>query len=121
MRLPLGSVVNEEPSVNRIITTLARHPGMAVPEKLAEPSLSAGRNGPSNTGKQPSYIADHRQRSRFIDGGAAGAGYRCWSLSSSAPLAGTQPLARELLDRFGDFNCVITALAARLRDVKASR
>ena len=35
--------------------------------------LDEAHSPPSNTGKQPSYIADHRQRlrSRFIDGGAA--------------------------------------------------
>ena len=47
------------------------------PRTLADQPLpflmDEARKPPSNTGKQPSYIADHRQRlrSRFVHGGAA--------------------------------------------------
>ncbi|KZY52163.1 DNA repair protein RadC [Sulfitobacter sp. KE29] len=85
--------------------------------------LDEAQAPPSNTGKQPSYIADHRQRlrSRFIDGGAAAMpDYEMLELVlfRAIPRRDVKPLARELLDRFGDFNRVITAPAARLRDVK---
>ncbi|MDF3349837.1 DNA repair protein RadC [Sulfitobacter sp. KE34] len=85
--------------------------------------LDEAHSPPSNTGKQPSYIADHRQRlrSRFIDGGAAAMpDYEMLELVlfRAIPRRDVKPLARELLDRFGDFNRVITAPAARLRDVK---
>ncbi|EDQ06287.1 hypothetical protein DSM14862_00027 [Sulfitobacter indolifex] len=85
--------------------------------------MDEARKPPSNTGKQPSYIADHRQRlrSRFIDGGAAAMpDYEMLELVlfRAIPRRDVKPLARELLDRFGDFNRVITAPAARLRDVK---
>lgn len=78
---------------------------------------------PSNTGKQPSYIADHRQRlrCRFIEGGAAAMpDYEMLELVlfRAIPRRDVKPLARELLDHFGDFNRVITAPAARLRDIK---
>ncbi|WP_040700333.1 RadC family protein [Sulfitobacter indolifex] len=98
-----------------------------IPRTLADQPLpflmDEARKPPSNTGKQPSYIADHRQRlrSRFIDGGAAAMpDYEMLELVlfRAIPRRDVKPLARELLDRFGDFNRVITAPAARLRDVK---
>lgn len=97
------------------------------PRTLADQPLpflmDEARRPPSNTGKQPSYIADHRQRlrSRFIDGGAAAIpDYEMLELVlfRAIPRRDVKPLARELLDRFGDFNRVITAPAARLRDIK---
>jgi DNA repair protein RadC len=98
-----------------------------IPRTLADQPLpflmDEARKPPSNTGKQPSYIADHRQRlrSRFIDGGAAAMpDYEMLELVlfRAIPRRDVKPLARELLERFGDFNRVITAPAARLRDVK---
>ena len=98
-----------------------------IPRTLADQPLpflmDEARKPPSNTGKQPSYIADHRQRlrSRFIDGGAAAMpDYEMLELVlfRAIPRRDVKPLARELLNRFGDFNRVITAPAARLRDVK---
>lgn len=98
-----------------------------IPRTLADQPLpflmDEARKPPSNTGKQPSYIANHRQRlrSRFIDGGAAAMpDYEMLELVlfRAIPRRDVKPLARELLDRFGDFNRVITAPAARLRDVK---
>ena len=76
----------------------------------------------SAAGKQPSYIADHRQRlrARFIAGGAAAVpDYELLELVlfRAIPRRDVKPLARNLMDRFGDFNRVITAPEARLRDI----
>ncbi len=79
--------------------------GAAIPERL------------------PSYIADHRKRlrTRFMDGGAAAMpDYELLELVlfRAIPRQDVKPLARVLLDTFGDFNRVITAPAARLMAVK---
>ncbi len=69
--------------------------------------------------KLPSYIADHRKRlrSRFMDGGAtAMPDYELLELVlfRAIPRQDVKPLARLLLDTFGDFNRVISAVPARL-------
>ena len=74
------------------------------------------------TGKQPSYIKDHRQRlrARFMAGGAdAMPDYELLELVlfRAIPRRDVKPLARDLMDRFGDFNRVISAPEARLRDI----
>ena len=74
-------------------------------------------------GKVPSYIADHRKRlrARFMDGGAqAMPDYEMLELVlfRAIPRADVKPLARLLLDTFGDFNRVITASVPRLLMVK---
>ncbi len=74
------------------------------------------------SGKQPSYIADHRQRlrARFMQGGAqAVPDYELLELVlfRAIPRRDVKPLARTLMDKFGDFNRVITAPEARLLDV----
>lgn len=74
------------------------------------------------TGKQPSYIKDHRQRlrARFMAGGpAAVPDYELLELIlfRAIPRRDVKPLARALMDRFGDFNRVVSASEARLRDV----
>ncbi|MFK7764205.1 MAG: DNA repair protein RadC [Roseobacter sp.] len=74
------------------------------------------------SGKAPSYIADHRQRlrSRFMIGGAAAMpDYEMLELVlfRAVPRRDVKPLARSLMDRFGDFNRVLTAPAERLRDI----
>ena len=74
------------------------------------------------SGKQPSYIADHRQRlrARLMQGGAgAMPDYELLELVlfRAIPRRDVKPLAHALMDRFGDFNRVITAPEARLRDV----
>lgn len=73
-------------------------------------------------GKQPSYIVDHRQRlrARFMAGGAAAMpDYELLELVlfRAIPRRDVKPLARALMDRFGDFNRVITASEPRLRDI----
>lgn len=79
--------------------------GVAVPDRL------------------PSYIRDHRQRlrARFTEGGArAMPDYELLELVLFRALRrqDVKPLARLLLDTFGDFNRVITAEPARLAAVK---
>jgi DNA repair protein RadC len=74
------------------------------------------------SGKQPSYITDHRQRlrARFMQGGAAAIpDYELLELVlfRAIPRRDVKPLARALMDRFGDFNRVITAPEPRLRDI----
>jgi len=71
----------------------------------------------------PSYIADHRKRlrARFMEGGAAAMpDYELLELVlfRAIPRQDVKPLARLLLDTFGDFNRVITAAPARLAMVK---
>jgi DNA repair protein RadC len=74
-------------------------------------------------GKLPSYIADHRKRlrTRFIEGGAtAMPDYELLELVLFRAISrqDVKPLARLLLDTFGDFNRVCTAAPARLMMVK---
>ena len=73
-------------------------------------------------GKLPSYIQDHRKRlrQRFMEGGAqAMPDYELLELVlfRAIPRQDVKPLARALLDTFGDFNRVITAPLQRLREV----
>ena len=74
-------------------------------------------------GRLPSYIQDHRARlrDRFIQGGAtAMPDYELLELVlfRSIPRRDVKPLARALLDKFQDFNRVITAPTERLEEVK---
>lgn len=73
--------------------------------------------------KLPSYIADHRKRlrDRFMSGGAAALpDYEMLELLlfRAIPRMDVKPLARLLLDTFGDFNRVISASPQRLQTVK---
>jgi DNA repair protein RadC len=73
-------------------------------------------------GRLPSYIADHRARlrARFTDGGAAAMpDYELLELVlfRAIPRQDVKPLARLLIDTFGDFNRVLAAAPARLLDV----
>lgn len=72
-------------------------------------------------GRLPSYIADHRQRlrARFRDGGAQSLpDYELLELVlfRALPRQDVKPLAHALLDRFGDFNGVVSAPEPRLRE-----
>lgn len=72
---------------------------------------------------QPSYIRDHRKRlrSRFIDGGAGALpDYEMLELVlfRAIPRRDVKPLAWRLLDKFGDFNRVISASPERLCEIK---
>lgn len=70
----------------------------------------------------PSYIADHRKRlrARFTEGGAAAIPeYELLELIlfRTIPRQDVKPLARRLLDAFGDLNRVVTAAVPRLMAV----
>jgi DNA repair protein RadC len=84
--------------------------------------LDEAEPAPIPAGRTPSYIADHRQRlrQRFMQGGAAAMpDYEMLELVlfRAIPRRDVKPLARRLMDRFGDFNRVVTAPPERLRDV----
>jgi DNA repair protein RadC len=92
------------------------------PLPLFDPDEAVGQ--PLEPGDRlPSYIKDHRQRlrARFMDGGAAAMpDYELLELVlfRAIPRQDVKPLARLLLDRFGDFNRVLSAPAQRLGEVK---
>jgi len=70
-------------------------------------------------GRLPSYLADHRARlrERFMTGGAAALpDYEMLELVlfRAIPRQDVKPLARRLIDAFGDFSGVLTAPAPRL-------
>lgn len=78
---------------------------------------------PLPKGRLPSYIQDHRARlrERFTQGGAAAMpDYELLELVlfRSIPRRDVKPLAHALLDKFQDFNSVITAPVQRLEEVK---
>ncbi|MDP5306572.1 RadC family protein [Paracoccus spongiarum] len=78
---------------------------------------------PKGAGRAPSYLADHRARlrDRFMQGGAAAMpDYELLELLlfRAIPRQDVKPLARRLIDRFGDFNRVLTAPCARLQEVE---
>jgi len=89
------------------------------------PLFEAGETPPTlpQGGRLPSYIKDHRKRlrERFLQGGAAAMpDYELLELVlfRAIPRQDVKPLARALLDRFGDFNGVLSAPPARLREVR---
>lgn len=70
----------------------------------------------------PSYLRDHRKRlrARFLSGGAdAMPDYELLEmvLFRAIPRQDVKPLARRLMDSFGDFNRVVAAPPARLRAI----
>ncbi|MCB1365914.1 MAG: DNA repair protein RadC [Rhodobacteraceae bacterium] len=78
---------------------------------------------PLAAGRLPSYIADHRRRlrGRFVAGGAAAMpDYELLELVlfQAIPRRDVKPLARLLMDRFGDFNRVLTAPRERLIEIE---
>ncbi|MBE9636731.1 RadC family protein [Salipiger mangrovisoli] len=102
---------------------------MSPPRHFSEsqPSLFAGDEPPVRPAPAartlPSYIRDHRKRlrDRFLAGGAeAVPDYELLELLlfRAIPRQDVKPLARRLLERLGDFNAVVSAPAARLRDVE---
>jgi DNA repair protein RadC len=73
--------------------------------------------------KLPSYLKDHRKRlrQRFLDGGAAAMpDYELLEmlLFSAIPRQDVKPLARRLLDVFGDIAAVVAASPAQLQRVE---
>ncbi|MGP6089019.1 RadC family protein [Antarctobacter jejuensis] len=89
---------------------------------LFEPDEAPPRPGPGAE-KLPSYIRDHRARlrERFLVGGAdALPDYELLELVlfRAIPRRDVKPLARLLLETFGDFNGVLSAPPHRLQEVK---
>ncbi len=75
------------------------------------------------SGRLPSYIKDHRKRlrARFIEGGASAMpDYELLELVlfRAIPRQDVKPLARRLMEAFGDFNRVISAPHDRLCEVE---
>ncbi|MEY8833007.1 DNA repair protein RadC [Phaeobacter italicus] len=98
---------------------MAKNPAF---EEVSLPLFPQGPAKAGERGKQPSYIRDHRARlrQRFMDGGATAVpDYELLELIlfRSIPRRDVKPIARMLLDRFGDFNRVITAPPERLAQV----
>ena len=92
------------------------------PLPLFEPDEAAGSDA-LGAGKLPSYIKDHRKRlrERFMRGGAAAMpDYELLELVLFRAIArqDVKTLARRLLDRFGDFNRVISAATDQLTKVQ---
>jgi len=92
---------------------------------LVAPAATDEAEPQALTGRLPSYIADHRQRlrDRFMQaGGPAMPDYELLELVlfRAIPRQDVKPLARLLLDTFGDFNRVVTASPARLQMVKGA-
>jgi len=76
-------------------------------------------------GRLPSYVEGHRARlrERFMEGGAAALpDYELLELVlfRALPRQDVKPLARRLLDAFGDFNRVLSAPAHRLAQVQGA-
>ena len=93
-----------------------------MPLPLFQPALDEAVPAPLPGGKAPSYLADHRARlrDRFMTGGAgAMPDYELLELVlfRAIPRQDVKPLARRLIETFGDFNRVLTAPAARLDQV----
>ena len=92
----------------------------------AEPvALPAAPPKRGRAAEPPSYIRDHRQRlrTRFLDGGAGALpDYEMLELVlfRAIPRQDVKPLARRLLDTFGDFNRVLSAPAARIAEVEGA-
>ncbi|WP_271880754.1 RadC family protein [Phaeobacter italicus] len=98
---------------------MAKNPAF---EEVSLPLFPQSSAKAAERGKQPSYIRDHRARlrQRFMDGGATAVpDYELLELIlfRSIPRRDVKPIARMLLDRFGDFNRVITAPPERLAQV----
>ena len=91
-------------------------------DDAAFPFLDTDEAPPVAGGRQPSYLADHRRRlrARFMEGGAKGMpDYELLELIlfRAIPRQDVKPLARRLIDTFGDLNGVLAAPPARLEGI----
>lgn len=101
---------------NRAFSDMPMPPFGLAPDEATPIAAVAGAKA------APSYLADHRARlrERFLQGGAAAMpDYEMLELIlfRAIPRQDVKPLARRLLEHFGDFNRVLTAPASRLQDV----
>jgi DNA repair protein RadC len=113
------------PSPDRLRPMAESFRELPLPLFTASPGDEDEATPSAMTGRLPSYIADHRQRlrDRFLQaGGTALLDYEMLELVlfRAIPRQDVKPLARLLLDTFGDFNRVITASPARLQLVKGA-
>lgn len=110
--------------VNPSLTTTVLHGVMTAFRESPLPLFDADETPvPRGAVKQPSYLRDHRKRlrERFMTGGAAAIpDYEMLELVlfRAIPRQDVKPLARRLLDTFGDFNRVLAAPPARLTQVQ---
>lgn len=93
-----------------------------MPLPLFAPAPDDVARPPTGGRRPPSYLADHRARlrERFMAGGAAALpDYEMLELVlfRAIPRQDVKPLARRLIEVFGDFNRVVTAPPARLQQV----
>ncbi|UWQ91483.1 DNA repair protein RadC [Rhodobacteraceae bacterium M382] len=95
-------------------------------QEMSLPLFADGEEAPATrlpTGQLPSYIKDHRARlrDRFMTGGAAAIpDYELLELLlfRSIPRRDVKPVARALLDHFGDFNRVLSAQPDQLARIQ---
>ena len=132
-----GSVQHSELPLSFFFTSRRHNIGMA--QKRTEPTLplfqspdpairdfrAANSAAASNRRNKsmPSYLADHRERlrERFMQGGAdAMPDYELLELIlfRAIPRQDVKPLARCLIEHFGDFNRVLSATPARLTEIE---
>jgi DNA repair protein RadC len=104
---------------------MARNPAFAEsnPPLFASGDWDEATDAAPLPDRLPSYIKDHRKRlrARFTEGGAAALPeYELLELMLFLiiPRQDVKPLARRLLDTFGDINRVVTAPVARLMAVE---
>lgn len=98
-------------------------PLFAVQEAVRAPGLAAPVHLPADAPKLPSYLRDHRKRlrERFLQGGAqAMPDYELLELLlfRAIPRQDVKPLARALLETFGDLATTVSASPARLTQVE---
>ncbi|MFN3954094.1 MAG: RadC family protein [Pararhodobacter sp.] len=97
---------------------------MPRPHALDEPALPLFAPAATATGARlPSYLRDHRKRlrSRLMEGGAAAMpDYELLELLlfRAIPRQDVKPLARRLLETFGDLASIISANPARLAQIE---
>lgn len=87
------------------------------------PTAANEAEGATLSGRLPSYIKDHhaRLRDRFVTGGAAAPpDYEMLELIlfRAIPRQDVKPLARALIDQFGNFDCAISTPIHKLKQVK---
>lgn len=90
---------------------------------LSEPPLPLFAAATPVAGALPSYLKDHRKRlrSRFLEGGAAAVpDYELLELLlfGAIPRQDVKPLARCLMDQFGDLAGVLTASPVQLQRIE---
>lgn len=100
---------------------MSRHPGFSDAARSLF-STDEAPSAPLPGGAVPSYIRDHRSRlrDRFMSSGpSALADYELLELLlfAAIPRQDVKPLARSLIDTFGDFGRVLSATPQRLSEV----